>query len=186
MLIVMLLVCGLARTGFGRPVPTETSRKNSSPGSFLQVLHFPPEDPHTGTLYREAAALLAAARELPAAVVLYPAPAPEEREEKLTRKQGWMRLSDSPVVALSRLAQLYHRTGRYERAAECYGKLAKGDPECRHYRVMWVLCRRMADRADRKVSYTEFTGAEEHIPADWRRWMKEVERISMTLKEGGQ
>ena len=180
--LLILAVSGPAGRAEERPPAEEESP--------LASLHGPLEDTQAGRLYPLAADLLRAARDLPekidlrqfiqaegpAAQVLQPAEVPAE---------GWVSVSELPIIDEEHLAYAYFRAGLYARAADAYRRLQASAPAEEHFRVMLMLSERNGGNEGEALKLlADLKSLERAKP--WAEWIEHMQVLAGEPTEEGK
>jgi len=156
------------------------------------------EDPGSGRLYPQAAALLQAARRMPDRIQLRLPPVPAVPEPDVAEAQQvepvptpqpagasrerWVAVASGPVVEQERLAYACFLAGDYGTAATLYGRLNEKEPDNVHFLLMLFLSVRNNGEAERAAELRKILAAKEDIH-DWAEWVESMTRLGTTPEE---
>jgi len=185
------------------PAGRAEERPSAEEQSPLASLHSPLEDPQAGRLYPLAADLLRAARDLPEEIDLGqfiraegpaagPPPEPEAAESVAQVPQpaeapaeGWVSVSELPIIDEEHLAYAYFRAGLYARAADAYRRLQASAPAEEHFRVMLMLSERNGGNEGEALKLlADLKSLERAKP--WAEWIEHMQVLAGEPTEEGK
>ena len=149
------------------------------------------QDPGAGKLYPAAAGLLAAARDLPAAIELTrPAgpPSPPEKaapppvEPPPPAAEPWQKVVNTPVVDEETLAHVRFLAGDYAAAGAVYARLHEQAPDDVYVMQMLFLCLRDSGAGKDAAPLLEELKAKPESK-EWADWISAMTALDQDAKE---